>query len=122
VIAGFYFDEDSAPRAVLAALAGLGLVCVSAVSVGNQGLTDEEQLAEAAARGLALVTSNRGDFGRLHGQWMRAGRDHAGIVILTEQRFAPGTMIAKLALLATTRESDMMRNAILFISPRVVAS
>lgn len=48
---------------------------------GRWGLSDKDQLEFAAREGRCLVTFNVGDFVQLHNSWLRAGQNHAGIVV-----------------------------------------
>ena len=49
--------------------------------------SDDEQLVWAADRERALFTYNASDFCRLHAEFMRQGRHHAGIIIGDQQSF-----------------------------------
>ena len=51
----------------------------TALEAGPVGRPDEEQLAHAGAEGRVPYTFNVGDFMRLHGECMTAGRTHAGV-------------------------------------------
>lgn len=48
---------------------------------GQQGISDEDQLAFAAREGRAILTFNQGDFTRLELVWKSANRRHAGIIL-----------------------------------------
>jgi len=90
--------------AVLVALRARGVDCSSPTDAGLRGRADETQLEHAASIGSAIVTSNQGDFSRLHWQWVEHGRTHAGIVILTARGIPIGVVVEKLARLATGPE------------------
>jgi hypothetical protein len=62
---------------VLAVVADPGLV----------GLPDDRILAEAAAAGRALVTANVKDFVPLDAQYKTAGRQHAGLILVSTKSF-----------------------------------
>lgn len=75
-----YLDEDV--DVLLAPLLAVhGIDCLTTLAAGNVGLTDEEQLAFAAAESRVLITHNRNDFERLAIDWWNQKRDHAGIVL-----------------------------------------
>jgi predicted nuclease of predicted toxin-antitoxin system len=75
-----YLDEDVSP--VLAAvLRSRNIVAMSAHEAGRRGATDEEQLAFATEREMAVLTHNRIDFEKLAEAYARAGRRHCGIII-----------------------------------------
>ncbi len=52
--------------------------------------TDEEQLRFAEARKLVLATCNVADYTRLHSQWLMAGLEHAGIILIQQQKWGGG--------------------------------
>jgi predicted nuclease of predicted toxin-antitoxin system len=76
----FYLDEDLSPQ-IAVALRGRGIDAASAHEVGNQGLTDREQLAFAARHRRCLVTGNARDFVPLAKQAVLNGDPLAGIVL-----------------------------------------
>ena len=51
------------------------------------GLADQQILPEAAASGRALVTANIKDFIPLDAQYKTAGRQHAGLVLVSTKTF-----------------------------------
>ena len=63
---------------------------------GMDGSADEDQLAFATTAGRLLLTTNRDDFARLSAKWLRAGRRHAGLAILTRQDFDVGVVLRAL--------------------------
>jgi hypothetical protein len=73
-------------RRVLAALRSRGADVLSMAEAGRAGTVDAGQLAFALAVDRALLTCNRRDFARLHAEWARTGQEHAGIIIVTNQR------------------------------------
>ena len=77
----FYLDEDLSPR-IAEVLRGLGADGVSAHEVQMTGVSDEEQLDYAAAKGRCLVTFNRNDFILLTRLYMDSNRLHHGIIIV----------------------------------------
>lgn len=89
----FYFDEDSQDRDVLAGLARAGIDTLTAARAGMRGKTDEEHLSFAASEGRVLYTANVSDFTRLHGEFARSGREHAGVVVRTWQGTPVGLQI-----------------------------
>ena len=98
-------------------LVGAGVDCLTSNEAGNGGISDEAQLAFASAAGRAIVTHNMKDFLQLHAEWANAGRDHAGIIVITAQRTAPRVVFAKIIELQQERSAKEMANAILFIGP-----
>jgi hypothetical protein len=75
-----YLDEDVHKR-MAAALRLRHFDAVSAHEVRRWGLTDEAQLAQAAAEDRTLLTFNTPDYVRLHFDWLQRGQPHAGIIV-----------------------------------------
>jgi hypothetical protein len=65
---------------VVAVVADTGLV----------GLPDDQILAHAAATSRALVTANIKDFVPLDAQYKAAGRQHAGLILISTKTFPQG--------------------------------
>ncbi|MHB1035968.1 MAG: DUF5615 family PIN-like protein [Pirellulales bacterium] len=78
---GLYCDEDSVRHALVLALRKRGVDIRTSLESGMNGTADEQQLAYAAAQGMAIFTFNMGDFCRLHSRWLAEQRSHAGIVV-----------------------------------------
>ena len=57
------------------------------VDPGLVGLPDDQVLAEAATNGRALVTGNIKDFIPLDAQYKTAGRQHAGLILVSTKTF-----------------------------------
>jgi hypothetical protein len=75
------------------------------------GRSDEEQLAFAASQGRTILSFNVGHFNRLHGEYLRSGREHAGIILGQQQRDRFGEYLARLlALLAALSAEDMVNH------------
>ena len=70
---------------------------LTARDLGQLGLTDEEQLVQAALLGAILVTHNRVDFERLALQHFEQRRHHSGIILLN--RRPPREMARRIATL-----------------------
>ena len=62
------------------------------------------------------MTFNRKDFVRLHGEWALSGRHHSGIIIVTRQLMPVSFIVSRLAVLQMERDTEAMRDAILFIN------
>ena len=103
-----YLDEDAMSAAFVRALAASGVDVSTAADAGMRGRTDEEQLTVAASLGRTLYTFNARDFARLHADWLRQGRLHAGIIIVNDQRMPVGEQARRAQRLAATlSEEDM---------------
>ena len=77
----FFLDENLSRR--LATLArARGLDVTSAQELGRHGISDEAQLAYAAAEGRILVTKDIEDLSRISEDFRRRGRPHAGMLLV----------------------------------------
>ena len=111
----FYCDEDSQNRALVQALRSRGVEVTSAAEAGLLAHTDEAQLLWAREQGRVLFTHNVGDFCRLHYQFLREAKQHAGIVV-AEQGPSIGERLRQLLRLNDTRTAEEMRNRLEFLS------
>jgi hypothetical protein len=76
---------------------------------GLVSLPDDRILAEAAVEGRALVTANVKDFRPLDAQYKTAGRQHAGLILVSTKTFPqdrsfPGAIVDALAALLSPPE------------------
>ena len=110
-----YHDEDSLSRALLHALRRAGFDCLTVAEAGMRGRSDAEQLAYAAQRGRVLFTENGSDFRRLDSDWWRLGREHAGIVLLTDHRTPIAVQARAFIALAAKVGDDGLFNRVEFL-------
>ncbi len=80
-----YLDEDLSQR-VAEGLRARGLDVLSSHEVGNDGLSDEEQLQYATVQDRHVVSYNRRDYLALADHWFRQGKHFPKILLLTETR------------------------------------
>ncbi len=80
------------------------------------GRSDTEQLKWAASHQRVLYSSNRGDFYRLHSELMRSGQNHAGIILVLQQRYSIGEQTHRLLRLIKTLSAEEMENRLEFLS------
>ncbi len=78
-----YLDE-CIDRPVLEAMRQRGFDVLTALEAGRGEDPDEAQLVYASEHGRVFFTYNRMDFRRLHAKFARAGRPHAGIVVMPQ--------------------------------------
>jgi predicted nuclease of predicted toxin-antitoxin system len=91
----YYLDADLDPDIAVAGRA-LGVDIVSAHECGAKTLTDEEQLARAAADRRCLVTFNRNDFIVATRMAYDKNSPHCGVLIVPPQwRYSRHGVIAK---------------------------
>lgn len=91
-----YFDEDTMSRALVVATRRQGFDVMTSREAGMDGSSDEEQLTFATGAGRLLITTNRDDFARISAVWLRTGRSHAGLAILTRQDIDVGVVLRAL--------------------------
>lgn len=73
-----------------------GIDAVRANDSGMRGESDSGHLAHASKHARVVFTANRGDFMRLHRDWLAEGRHHTGIIVMTQQRYSPGEQVRRL--------------------------
>ena len=107
MVAGFYIDHDVTPVVALE-LRRHGYSADAARDLGLQAAHDADQLATAAQRGQVLVSHNWRDFRILHQAWCAwpalwgLKRNHAGILIVPDDRWTPGQMADELHAFASS--------------------
>jgi len=77
--------------------------------------SDEEQLSFALARNRVLATCNICDVARVHHDWSAAGRDHAGVILIRQQKWGPRELARRIIRLFTNVPGQDMRNRLEFI-------
>jgi len=109
----FFTDEDvygAAARALRAA----GFDAVSTPEAGRLGESDESQLEWAVTEGRAILTFNVAHFAALHGQWLRQGRHHSGLLLSNQRPL--GDLLRRLLKLARALDAETMRDRVEFLS------
>lgn len=76
-----YLDEDAQRTSLVRALRARQIDVLTANEAGKIGISDAEQLAFAASQDRTVFSFNRGDFARLHGEYLRNEQDHSGIIV-----------------------------------------
>ena len=79
--AALYLDENFG-QTFAKILASRGLDVLTAQAADMLGRSDREQLDFATQHGRCLVSQNVAHFVVLHGQFMRSGINHAGILLV----------------------------------------
>ena len=92
-----YLDEDAGENAVVQGLRARGINVLTTVEVNRCGTTDQDQLAFAAQQGRSIYTFNVGDYALLHRDHLRQDNDHAGIIVVPDQRCSVGEKLRRLA-------------------------
>ncbi len=107
-----YLDEDFDLR-VMQPLSAQGFELHSARDEKMLTESDPTQLAYAVQHNWTIVTFNRGDYVRLHTEYMNQGREHAGIVVAPQ--IDVGRLVRFLINLLNRVSADEMRNQIKFL-------
>ena len=77
---------------------------------------DPDHLAFAASDGRVLCTFNVGDFAALHAAYLTEGRQHAGILLVQQQRYSTGELIRRLLRFASGLSANEMVNRAEYLS------
>ncbi len=72
--------------------------------------------AFAASEGRVLCTFNIGDFAALHAVYLTEGRQHAGILLVHQQRYSTGELIRRLLRFTSALSTDEMANRAEYLS------
>jgi hypothetical protein len=110
-----YVDEDASEMAVIVGLRARGVDLCTTLEAGRLGTSDSDQLAYAAEQERAIYTFNASDFARLHRDCLRAGRSHAGIIVISEQRYSIGEKIRRLAAFIHSMTAESLRDRIVYL-------
>jgi predicted nuclease of predicted toxin-antitoxin system len=109
----FYFDHHM-HAAIVAALRGRGIDCLTAAADGADRLRDEQLLERATHLGRVLV-SNDEDHLVIASAWMLAGRDFSGVVYCRQDQLSIGDAVEDLQIIATVLSPSDMLNRIEYI-------
>jgi hypothetical protein len=107
---GIYLDEDVQSDALIQSLRARGLGVLTTTEAGLSKSSDEAQLKFAASRNLVLVTCNIADFARIHNHWLEAHFDHAGMILIPQQKWGPGELARRIIrLLSAVPQGEYAR-------------
>lgn len=109
-----YLDEDAQRTSLVRALCARRVDVLTANEAGKVGISDAEQLAFAASQKRTVFTFNRGDFAKLHAEYLQHGPDHAGIIVSDQLEIS--VVIRRLLRLLDSRKAVDMRNWLEFLS------
>jgi hypothetical protein len=111
-----YMDEDSMDQALVRALRARGVDVMTAHEAGMAERGDPDHLRFATEQGRVLCTFNVGDFYELHTACLAQGREHAGIILVPQQRYSIGEQMRRLLRLVATVPADAMQSHVEFLS------
>ena len=107
-----YLDED-VHKKVASALRLKGYAVISAHEVQKQSLADYQQLEYSISEQMAIFTFNAGDFKRLHEEYMKAGKNHFGILV--SKQIPLGETIKRLTKFLFEHSAEEVKNNIFWI-------
>lgn len=107
-----YLDEDVHKRIALS-LRLKGYDVISAHEVRNHGIPDYEQLEYAISEERAIFTFNAGDFIKLHEEYLKAGKEHYGILLSKQIPF--GETVKRLIRFLFTHSAKEVKNNLFWI-------
>lgn len=113
-------DEDSTARSLALTLKSRGVNVITALEVNRLRYGDEEQLVWATSQGYTLYSSNIRDFYYLHTNFLEQKRDHAGIILVQQQKYSLGEITRGLLQLIATKSAEEMINQVEFISGWII--
>ncbi|HEY1014435.1 MAG TPA: DUF5615 family PIN-like protein [Herpetosiphonaceae bacterium] len=107
-----YLDED-VDVLIAELLRRQGFAATTTQEAGHSEWSDDEQLAYAAANGMAILTHNRNDFQRRADAYFAQGRGHAGIIIAIRR---PAYEVASRVIAVLNQlTADEMQNQVAYV-------
>ncbi len=110
-----YLDEDAQRGSLVKALRERGVDVLTANEAGMADRTDDEHLDFAAVQARVLFSFNVGDFNRLHAEYIRQSKPHAGIILAPQQKFSVGEQLRRLLRIINARSAEQMRDTVEFL-------
>lgn len=111
-----YLDEDSMRRSLIQALRDRGVDVTTALDEEMIERSDEMHLDYATSQGRVLFSFNRGDFLRLHTEYLTLGKSHAGIVLARQQQYSVGELMRRILRLMANKSAEDMKNRVEFLN------
>ena len=111
-----YLDEDAAQHDLIAALRLRGVEVTSAQEQGLVEATDLAQLEWCRSQSRVIYTFNVRHFYKLHSEFMRAAKEHAGIILAPQQRYSVGGQMRRLLRLVEQKSAEEMVNHVEYLS------
>jgi len=108
-----YVDED-VHKKLARELRRRGIDAISALEVGLEEVPDVEHFAFAISQERAVLSFNRGDFVRLHRQYMEQGWEHHGIIV--SPQYPIGETLRRVLNLTSALSAEDMMNRLEYLS------
>ncbi len=110
-----YVDEDAMARALVRGLRARGVDVTTVLDANMSEREDMAQLEHATQQDRVLYTCNVGHFCHLHAQYMAPSKDHAGIIVVSRQRYSVGEKIRRLLQHISMKSSEEVGNNLQFL-------
>ena len=107
-----FLDED-VHAGLTQALTRRGFDAVHAQNLKRMGLADDAQLAYAIQQKRCLVSFNVKDFVLLHNRYVKAGKEHCGIIV--SKQLSLSMVLAKLLALMSRHSQASLQNRLMFL-------
>ena len=111
-----YIDEDAMGTSLVITLRSRHVKVTTAREAGTIRKSDEEHLAFATKQPSVLYSFNIRDFYRIHTQWLRTERQHAGIILAQQRQHSIGEQAQRILLISDARTASAMRDKVEFLS------
>jgi hypothetical protein len=111
-----YFDEDAMADGLVQALGSRGVDVETANLAGMTNRPDPDHLDYATSQGRVLYSFNIGDYLYLHSQYLKQGKNHAGIILGQQQRYSLGEQMRRLLRIIAANSAEEMVNDVEFLS------
>jgi len=108
------FADESVPGRVVKGLFRWGMNLATVQLRGLRGAADESLLEMAAAEGRIMLACDR-DYLVLHAKWMRAGRNHAGMIFGDPNYVSIGQAIHRIVGRAAQVSRDQVVNLLIYL-------
>lgn len=109
-----YLDEDAQRTDLIQALRARQIDVATVSEANLLAQTDDLQLQYAAEQGRVIFSFNRGDFFRLHRDWLSNDQPHSGIIV--SDQVGTGTVMRRLLRLIDAKSASDMHNWLEFLS------
>ena len=110
-----YVDEDAGENAVIEGLRARNIDVLTTIEAGRLGSNDPSQLEFASLIGRSIYTFNISDFARLHNDYLRQNKTHAGIIVIPDQRYSIGEKVRYLTSFISSTSAEAMVNRLEFL-------
>ncbi|NEP12203.1 MAG: hypothetical protein F6K14_18750 [Symploca sp. SIO2C1] len=110
-----YVDEDAGEHAVIEGLRARNIDVLTTIEAARLGSNDPSQLEFASSIGRSIYTFNVSDFARLHNDYLRQNKTHAGIIVIPDQRYSIGEKVRCLASFISRTSAEAMVNRLEFL-------